>query len=127
MAEGSFVVGREYTRDDVHAALGGSKVSCLPTKDGLIVAACLSRSFSPAAPQVVLCGQGLRTGPLSEQLTRQRGAIPIFVKRGANRWGYEGRFRVAESLASGARFARFIEGSGRTEKSVSFVVVFEPV
>ena len=59
-----FMVGCEYTRDEIQAELGGSKVSSLPTREGKIVAACLSRKFSPAAPAVVLCGQGQKTGPV---------------------------------------------------------------
>ena len=51
-------VGDEYTRNDIHLQLGGSKVTCLPTVNGVIVAACLTTEFSPAAPHVMLCGTG---------------------------------------------------------------------
>ena len=121
-----FVVDREYTRDEIHAALGGSKVSCLPTHDGRIVAACLSPTFSPAAPAVVLCGQGPKTGPVSEALTRHAGPLPVFVKQGAGRWAYRGRFEVAQSFRAGARFEQFIAGSGRSLASVSHVVLLTP-
>ena len=121
-----FLIGREYTRSEIHAEIGGSKVSCLPTRSGKIVAACLSQSFSPAAPRVVLCGQGPRTGPTSELLTLQRGPIPVFIKRAASRWEFRGAFKVSESLSSGVRFESFICGSGRSMESVSHVVLFEP-
>ena len=122
-----FKTDSEYTRDDIHRQLGGSKVSCLPMKDGMIVAACLLKSFSPAAPHVMLCGIGPRTTPVSDLLTRQREPLPVFVKRSANRWAYMGRFTVVESFSEGARFDQLIAGSGRKPASVSHAVVFEPV
>ncbi len=122
-----FKSGMRYTRNDIHDQLGGSKVSCLPVKDGMIVAACLLKSFSPEAPQVMLCGVGPRTTPASEQLTQHKGPLPIFIKQAPNQWEYAGRFEVVESLSDGARFERFISGSGRKKSEVSFVVRFERV
>jgi len=121
-----FVIGRDYTRNEIHAQLGGSKVSCLPTRDGAIVAACLTAAFSPDAPRVVLCGQGPRTGPVSVMLARHRGAIPVFIKLGASRWEFRGAFEVTGSLVAGARFESLIQGSGRAVDSVSVVVLLEP-
>jgi len=121
-----FMVGWEYTRDEIHAELGGSKISCLPTNEGRIVAACLSRKFSPAAPSVVLCGQGQKTGPVSKALTLQAGRIPVFVKQAASRWEFCGDFEVSNSFTSGARFKSFIRGSGRPLSSVSHVVLLRP-
>lgn len=118
-------VGCEYTRAEIHAHLGGSVVSCLPTRDGAIVAACLSKSFSPQAPEVVLCGKGARTSPVSAQFARQRMPIPVFLKSASSRWQYRGRFTVAQSFSSGARFEGFIAGSGRSVASVSHVVLLE--
>ena len=120
-----FRVGNQYTRDEIYAELGGSKVSCLPTKSGRIVAACLSQKFSPAAPHVILCGQGKRTGAISKLLTIQPGKLPVFIKRAASRWEFRGNFRVDESFSSGARFESFVSGSGRSVASVSYVVLLE--
>ena len=120
-----FVVGSQYTRDEIYSEVGGSKVSCLPTLGGRIVAACLSQKFSPAAPHVVLCGQGKRTGAVSKLLTVQPGKLPVFIKRAANRWEFRGNFRVDESFSSGARFESFISGSGRSIASVSYVVLLK--
>ena len=119
------MVGSPYTRDEIHAELGGSKVSCLPTQGGRIVAACLDRKFSPAAPHVILCGQGKSTGAVSKLLTIQPGKLPVFIKRAANRWEFRGNFRVHESFSSGARFESFVSGSGRSIASVSYVVLLE--
>ena len=120
-----FIVGSQYTRDEIHAEVGGSKVSCLPTHGGRIVAACLSRKFSPAAPHVVLCGQGPRTGAVSKLLTIQAGELPVFIKRAASRWEFQGNFRVENFYSSGARFESFVSGSGRSIVSVSYVVLLK--
>ena len=121
-----FALGCDYTRRQIHAHLGGSVVSCLPTRRGVIVAACLSKAFSPQAPEVMLCGRGVRTTPLSAAFARQKAPIPVFMKRAANQWQYRGRFVVAQSFVSGARFESFIAGSGRAVASVSYVVILEP-
>lgn len=121
-----FIVGVDYTRGEIHARLGGSVVSCLPTRDGVIVAACLSTRFSPQAPRVVLCGKGARTGPVSALLARQQTPLPVFIKSAAGRWQYRGSFVVVQSYDSGARFESFIRGSGRSVASVSCVVVLSP-
>lgn len=129
MAGGSkeiaFALGGEYTRREIHAQLGGSTVACLPVSNGVIVAACLSTKFSPRAPAVVLCGQGVRTGPVSAQFALQRCAVPVFIKNASNRWQYRGQFSVEGSFSSGKRFESLIAGSGRTIASVSHVVLLK--
>lgn len=120
-----FTIGCEYTRGEIHAYLGGSTVSCLPTSNGVIVAACLSKKFSPQAPEVVLCGRGARTGPVSALFSRQRSAIPVFIKNASSCWQYRGQFLVVGSFNSGARFKGFIVGSGRSIASVSYVVILK--
>jgi hypothetical protein len=120
-----FLIGECYTRDEIHDILGWSKVSCLPSVDGKLVAACLSLKFSPAAPAVVLCGQGPKTNPASRILTLQREKLPIFIKKAPKRWRFCGDFRVAESLEGGPRFEEFIAGSGRSLASVSYVVLLQ--
>lgn len=120
-----FTLGCEYTRGEIHAQLGGSTVSCLPTSKGMIVAACLSKTFSPQAPEVVLCGRGARTSPVSALFARQQSAIPVFIKNASGRWQYRGQFVVTGSFDSGARFQSFILGSGRSVASVSHVVLLK--
>jgi len=122
----AFAVGCEYTRREIQAQIGGSVVSCLPTHGGVIVAACLSTKFSPGAPEVVLCGRGVRTTPISAAFARRKASVPVFLKRAANQWQYCGRFLVAQFFVSGARFESFIAGSGRSVASVSYVVILEP-
>jgi hypothetical protein len=121
-----FTIGECYTRGEIHGVLGGSKVSCLPSVDGKLVAACLTLTFSPAAPAVVLCGNGPRTTPASKLLALQRETLPVFIKKAAGQWQFSGEFRVAEFFVDGPRFEEFIAGSGRSLASVSYVVLLRP-
>ena len=122
-----FTINRDYTRAEIHAKLGGSTVSCLPTNHGAIVAACLSKEFSPQAPDVMLCGKGARTTPVSELFTRQTSAVPVFIKSASNRWQYRGQFVVAASFVSGEQFEGFVAASSRSAASVSYVVLLKQV
>lgn len=124
---GMFTIGECYSRNEIHGVLGGSKVSCLPSVDGKLVAACLTLRFSPAAPEVALCGQGPKTGPASRLLALRREELPVFIKKAAGRWEFCGDFCVAEYLVGGPRFAEFIAGSGRSLASVSYVVLLRPI
>ena len=63
-----FNIGHEYTRDEIHAQVGGSKHSYLPTRNGEVVAACLTKELNPRAPQVILCGNGERIAPAGATL-----------------------------------------------------------
>jgi hypothetical protein len=122
-----FDIGSEYTRDEIHAQVGGSKQSYLPTKNGAVVAACLTHDLNPRAPQVILCGRGARIEPAGDLLASQPFAIPVFLKRGVNRWEYQGLFRPTTSHTSGPKFDGFVAGSGRPVAEVSRVVVLDAI
>ena len=121
-----FTVGSTYSRDEIHARLGGSKRACLPTRDGAVVAACLLKSFNPDAPRVVLCGAGTRNGPAGAMLAAQAEPIPFFTRIATGRWFYEGRFVVVDSITSGGTFDRLVARSTRTPQSVSRIVRLAP-
>ena len=121
-----FIVGREYTRSEIHDAVGGSRRACLPTREGVVVAACLLESFNPDAPHVMLCGTGPQLTPVSNRLAAQRIPLPIFVKVAVNRWRHAGWFVVSETITSGPRFDAHVARSDRSPTSVSRVVLFEP-
>ena len=118
-----FSIGDEYTRDQIHQDVGGSKVSYLPTKDGIVVAACLQKEMNPRAPEVVLCGRGAMIERAAEQLASQSAAIPVFLKRGTNRWEYRGTFAVVDSFTSGAQFVEEVSRSNRRVSDISRVVL----
>lgn len=118
-----FESGREYTRNEIHAHVGGSKQSYLPTKNGAVVAGCLTHDLNPRAPHVILCGRGARIEPAGKLLATQPDAIPVFLKRGTNRWKYQGLFKPVASYTSGVEFDNYVAGSGRPPAEVSRVVV----
>ena len=120
-----FKIGSEYTRDEIHAACGGSKQSYLPTKGGTVVAACLTKSLNPLAPQVILCGQGPVIASAGVALAKQTHRIPVFLKQATNRWVYHGLFRPVEAFRSGPKFQQYVAGSGRPLSDVSLVVVLQ--
>ena len=122
-----FTIGSTYSRDEIHAQLGGSKRACLPTREGAVVAACLLKSFNPDAPRVVLCGSGVRNGPAGAMLAAQATPIPFFTRIDTGRWLYEGRFAVVDSLTGGADFDRLLARSTRKPASVSRIVRLAPV
>ena len=122
-----FAIDYEYTRGEIHAQLGGSRVSCLPIKNGVIIAACLSKKFSPQAPEVMLCGIGARTSLVSELFTRQTDAVPLFIKQSPSRWQYRGQFLVSGFFTAGPLFESFIARSSRSIASVSYVVLLKQV
>jgi hypothetical protein len=122
-----FVIGKEYTRDDIHSEVGGSKQSYLPTLGGTVVAACLTKDLNPRAPDVVLCGRGKMIEPAGAALADQRQSIPVFVKLGVNRWEFHGMFRVNGSVTSGPLFGECLQGSGRSSTDVSRAVLLQRV
>jgi hypothetical protein len=119
-----FRVGQEYTRNEIYDRVGGSKQSYLPTKDGVVVAACLTKDLNPLAPNVILCGRGKVIALTGERLARQTEPIPVFVKRDVNRWEFKGHYRPKASFTSGVEFEHLIAGAGRDD--VTRAVVLEP-
>lgn len=120
-----FKEGFEYTRDDIHSQFGGSKQSYLPTKGGLVVAACLTKDLNSRAPQVILCGRGPIIESSGAMLASQGGSIPVFLKRAVNRWEFQGRFRVKVSFTAGREFDDLIMHSGRSASDLSRAIVLE--
>jgi len=117
-----FKIGREYTRDEIHGYLGGSKQSYLPTVAGRVVAACVKPAMNPRAPNIVLCGNGriIRSSGLT--LAGQHEPLPVFIKRGTNRWEYLGKFKVIASHSSGPKFEALIANSGRNPSDISLAI-----
>lgn len=117
-----FTVGSEYTRDQIHQNLGGSKQSYLPTVAGAVVAACVKPQMNPRAPHVILCGKGPVIAAAGATLARQTELVPVFIKRGVNRWQFHGNFRVVAAHSCGSQFSAFVAGSGRQESDVSLAI-----
>lgn len=121
-----FDVGREYTRDEIYSQVGGSKQSYLPVRSGSVVAACLTPRLNPQAPRVVICGRGPLIAQAGELLATQDHAVPVFVKRGVNRWEYQGLYVPQATYTSGTQFNQHVADSGRPAGDVSRVVLLQP-
>src|SRR5262245_56942382 len=87
-----FDLGESYTREQIHAFLGGGLQTYLPHVGGRVVAACLRLDTNPDAPNIILPGTGKGIEYAAQLLVSQRFPVPIFVKRGTGRWEYVGEF-----------------------------------
>lgn len=122
-----FAIGKDYSREDIHAQCGGNKQSFLPTHQGKVVAACLKPERNPQGPDIVLCSTRAASRAAGRTLARQDNAIPMFMRQDSDRWRYLGRYSVAESLTAPAECAPYIAGSGLTIGQVSRVIKFRRV
>lgn len=77
---------KTYTREQIHAALGGDTWSYLPASGGRVIAGCFRTDLNPGAPEVILPGTGDRIEDRAEMLAAQPEPIPVFLKDATNRW-----------------------------------------
>jgi hypothetical protein len=120
-----FVLGWEYTRNEIRAEVGGGLGAALPHKDGMVVAGCLRADMNPDAPHIILLGDGPEVRRWADQLAVQPTPIPVFIKAGPNRWRYEGRFRFASRTFDPTTIAEHARKSGR--RDVTQVLFLESV
>lgn len=120
----SFEKGRTYTRDEIHAVLGGDKQSYLPRKNGRVVCGAFSPLLNPDAPKIVLPGSGPGIEGSAEQLATQPEAIPVFIKRRTNQWEYVGDYRLISLSRDKTIIEQYAVRAGRTG-AVSMVLFFE--
>jgi hypothetical protein len=121
-----FKTGTAYTRDEIHAAVGGSKQWYIPTVNGAVVAVCVTPELNPRAPQELLCGRGPVIAKTAATLAATTYKVPVFMKRGVNQWEYAGLFRAVGSHTSGPRFNAMVAGSGRSPSDVSIAIELAP-
>lgn len=118
----SFELEATYTRDQIHAVVGGSKRSAIPTLNGAVVALCIRTDLNAKAPREFLCGVGPVRVKAANLLASTTGRVPVFIKTNVNQWDYKGLFCVAASYRSGPRFDAMVAGSGRLLSSVSVAI-----
>lgn len=118
----SFELGATYTRDQIHAAVGGSKRSAIPTLNGAVVALCIRMDLNAKAPREFLCGVGSVRVKAANLLASTQCRVPVFIKTNVNQWAYKGLFCIAASHRSGPRFDAMVAGSGRLLSSVSVAI-----
>lgn len=107
------VIGAEYSRRQIHAALGGSVQEYLPHKDGVVVCGCFTLEQSPRAPDVVLSPGGPKIRCWAEVFLRQATPVPIFIKQGRNRWRYVGDYAARDVVTDVAEAQRIGMLEGR--------------
>lgn len=112
---GAFIVGTSYTREVIHAQVGGSLQTYLPNVGGVIVAACLRLESNPDAPHVILPGTGEQIERSGDLLAAQQTPVPTFIKRGPNQWEYVGHYRVARATSDPSEIKGHAEKSGRDD------------
>jgi len=121
-----FILGKTYTRGQIHAALGGSTQACIPTRNGLVVCVCVTPELNPRAPRELLCGVGPIMAKTGAMLAASSHKVPFFIKRRVNQWEYMGLYRSGAWYASGARFSEMVTGSGRSPNDVSIAIELQP-
>ena len=109
-----FKLGETYTRAEIHELLGGSIQSFLPTVQGRVVCACLTKKMNPGAPFIILVGSKPRVLQAGLTLAEQSAPIPVFLKEAPNAWMYNGLFSVLRVSNKNDGFERF-DLAGRTD------------
>ena len=89
-----FVVGQEYSFNEVAAAFGGQSFGYLPQVGSRIVCGRFTLEMNPRAPYEILVGDPPGVLRKAELLVEQGGVIPVFIKAGTNRWRYHGPMKV---------------------------------
>jgi hypothetical protein len=89
-----FLKMRGYSRAEIHAQLGGSVRSFLPTVRGVVVVGCFRRDLNPDAPAVVLPDSGPTTKHSAASLAASGHPIPIFLYGDTKDWRFVGHYRV---------------------------------
>lgn len=123
--------GESYTREEIHAVLGGEMISYLPQQDGRIVCGCFSQDSNPEAPYEILVGgseDGAGESSVEKKarlLAGQRVPIPVFLKRAPNSWVYDGDYRAKGVVQDRAYVERKERRANRA--GVVLVLLLEPV
>lgn len=125
MSGSTFVVGRGYTREEIHATVGGGLQESFPALKNRVVCVCLTRGDNPDAPEIVLVGgKGTRVETNARILAGQTDRIPVFMKAVPNDWRYLGDYRVARSTEDPAEVRSWADRSSRKDKAAVWMVLF---
>lgn len=115
-------VGSLYTRDQIHARLGGGLQDYLPHKNGRVVCGCFRTDTNPDAPEVILPGIGPDIQKWARVFRNQKNPIPVFIKKESNGWEYVGDYKVDRWTDDPSEIARYsIRSTGTAATSVLFL------
>jgi hypothetical protein len=119
-----FAIGSTYTRDEIHALIGGGKRASLLQSGGDVVGICYVGEMNPGAPRSILVNRGARQERAAAQLAARASPVPVFVRRRPGAWEHLGGFRAERFVASAEGEAQAFEGSAR--EGVAGVLVMSP-
>lgn len=90
----TFILREMYSRKEIYKKIGGSMVTYLPNKDGLVLCGCFCPKSNPKAPAEILCvkGEGDDVALFAEMVWKQKIPIPVFLRRAPGKWEYVGRY-----------------------------------
>ena len=88
-----FQIGSTYSRNDIHAQVGGGMRSCLLTSKGNVVGICFIPEKNPQAPRVIMVGPGRHSEKAAQLLVTQAAAVPVFAKKEPKAYEHLGSFR----------------------------------
>lgn len=91
-----FILGKRYSRREIHEKIGGEEQTYLPQKHGRIVCGCFKMGGNPNAPREILPGNVPIVMKKATIFCHQIDPVPVFIKRATNKWEYIGDY-VAES------------------------------
>lgn len=117
-----FDIGKDYTREDIHAHCGGNKQAFLPTYRGKVVAACLRPELNPQAPEAILCNSTASARAAGRTLAKQMEPIPVFIWQATDKWRYVGHYVPVESITAPVDCAPYARNSSFTSGQVSRVI-----
>lgn len=110
-----FERGSTYSRNEIHALIGGGTQDYLPHKNGRVVCGCFKPELQPEVPGIVLSGVGPGIERWARVFREQRDPVPIFLKRAINRWEYVGQYVVDRFSEDAAVIAEQARKTGRGE------------
>ena len=91
----SFVLGRGYTRREIHNVVGGNLQQYMPSVDGRVVAVCINPDprLQPLPPAQLFIGPGPTIRGHAIALAAQDEPVPVFIRRAAHDWEFKGSWR----------------------------------
>ena len=95
----------------------------LARKNGKIVCCTLQPDDNVGAPGVIMVGEKPRNMEVGELLCGQTEPFPVFLKRGVNRWEYQGEFCYHSDTKDPIELTR---ASGLVNRRVTHIIYLKP-
>lgn len=108
-----FKQGQEYSRKEISSLIGGQIQGYMGTRNKKVIGVYLELNSNPNAPREILCGTGIDIAKHGLWLSQQDEPVPIFVKRKANEWVYQGLFSVESTIVDGSTLEKIRKQAGR--------------